>query len=609
VRTFALTVLLFLALSTVWHFEKPPAEVRIVRPPDSGPPPTYQESPKWTGSQACAACHPGLYERWSQTGHARNMRPFSPEAVAKPFDGEYFVTRDIEFRLGPGASMLCDGPGGEIGRYPIKRVLGWRRIQMFATEFPDGRIQILPIFVDVQANKWMDYVDILLGGQKMEIPPDTPDSWYFYARNFSSRCGTCHATNFELNYDPDRGTYASTWTEDAIGCEACHGAGGEHIDHWRQLKSGPDPMVNLAELPVDRQNQLCGYCHGENTVVVYGFEPGDDLFHFVDVAGLEDGQRYHPDGRVRELGHNFFTLLQNQCAEMSCMKCHDAHGRGILGDLYRPLNDDWMCTQCHAEFQTDIEAHTFHKQESEGSRCHTCHMPRMVIEGGHGRVYDHTLSTPSMANTKELGLPNACRDCHLVEDPGWEYESFQEWYPEADARNPRVALARAIAGGRAAKPEAKEQLLKLLEDRNPAFRAGGARLLAGGYGVDLRAQLKDPHPMVRRAAIVGVARTHPEELVPLLEDPSPVLRYVALMELIGSGRFVDGHPELWERLIEHLQQFTNERPDLDVNHLALGNLLLKAGHTKEAVRSFERYLRINPWDASTRSRLGRIKAR
>jgi hypothetical protein len=147
-----------------------------------------------------------------------------------------------------------------------------------------------------------------------------------------------------------------------------------------------------------------------------------------------------------------------------------------------------------------------------------------------------------------------------------------------------------------------------LGDGNPAFRAGGARLLAGS-GVDLRAQLKDPHPMVRRAAIVGVARSHPEELLSVLEDFGPVLRYVALMELLGNGRFVNGHPELWERLIAHLQHFTNERPDLDVNHLALGNLQLQAGRTKEAIRSFERYLRINSWDVATRTRLARIKAR
>jgi tetratricopeptide (TPR) repeat protein len=233
----------------------------------------------------------------------------------------------------------------------------------------------------------------------------------------------------------------------------------------------------------------------------------------------------------------------------------------------------------------------------------------MVIEGGHGRVYDHTISIPSMVNTRELGLPNACSDCHALEDPGWEYDWFERWYPGAEARNRRTALARAIEGGRSGRPGAKKGLLALLGDENPVYRAGATRLLSKYRSTDLRPQLEDPHVMVRRAAIVGVARTHPDELLPILDNENPVLRYVALMELLQQGAWLRSRPAQWEKLLKRLEHFTALRPDLAENHFALANLRLLAGRTREAIESYERYLRVNPWDRSTRQRLAALQSR
>jgi hypothetical protein len=265
----------------------------------------------------------------------------------------------------------------------------------------------------------------------------------------------------------------------------------------------------------------------------------------------------------------------------------------------KPLADDWTCTQCHGDVAKDLAAHTHHAPESEGSRCVNCHMPPLVIEGGHGRVRDHTVSIPSMENTRKLGLPNACRSCHLTEQPGWEYEHFARWYPEADARNHRVPLAAAVAAGRARRPEAKEPLLKLLEDPNPVYRAGAAALLAP-YDVDLRPALLDPHPLVRRKAVEGVALRHPEALEPLLADGGLAMRRAAAVALASRFEkqaygYIAARPELRARVVPVLEECARERPDDADLHFLLAKVYAMDGRKEEADRALSRYALLRPW--------------
>ncbi|MHC4223562.1 MAG: cytochrome c3 family protein, partial [Planctomycetota bacterium] len=271
--------------------------------------------------------------------------------------------------------------------------------------------------------------------------------------------------------------------------------------------------------------------------------------------------------------------------------CHDPHGRGIPGLLIRPLDDNWMCLQCHEK----TAEHSHHPEESAGSRCVGCHMPRMVIEGGHGRVYDHTVSIPSMRNTEELGLPNACRNCHLEQSPGWEFAPFEEWYPGAEERNHRNRLAKTVADGRGGDPKALDALRALAKDPNPVYRAGAFWLLSR-FEVNLRNGLEDPHPMVRRAAILGVAKRDPEALGPILESPNMVLRHAAAAALAGNFELLRRDSDLRLRVLATLSSCAKLRPDRARLHYLLGALHEIGGDRPRALRAYERYLRISPWD-------------
>ena len=42
-------------------------------------------------------------------------------------------------------------------------------------------------------------------------------------------CADCHSTNLQKNYDAAADTYATSWSEISVGCEACHGPGSAHV--------------------------------------------------------------------------------------------------------------------------------------------------------------------------------------------------------------------------------------------------------------------------------------------------------------------------------------------------------------------------------------------
>jgi len=581
--------------------------VAVSRHPRSPATPGIDEAPLppegYVGSRACGECHSDLYARWKKTAHASTLQDFAPGVSKKPFDGEVFTARDIDHKLGPGAEMWCEGPGGEQDTFPVEIVIGVRRIQMFTTTLPGGRIQVLPVFLEVPKKRWFDYTDFIFGAPPdLEVPKDSQNSWYSsIARNFNSSCGDCHTTNYEIGYDPDKGTYQSTWSERTVGCESCHGPGAVHTEKWRR-KDGdsPETMASPGKLSIERSNQICGMCHAEAELVVPGFLPGDDLFAFKDVHGFEDRKHVRVDGRANELIHNLVPIMQSRCGPISCTKCHDPHGRGIVGDLYQPIGNDWTCTQCHGEIGANIEAHTHHKASGKGSRCVNCHMQRMIIEGGHGWTHDHTISIPSVSNTKRHASPNACQGCHLLETPVWQAERFKEWWPGADKRNHRVALADTMAGGD------KAALKELLADSNEVYRAGAAWALAD-HGVDLRPQLADKHPMVRRAAIKGVGKLHPEALLPLLEDANMVLRRRAAETLARNYALLRRRPELIERVRTVLEAFVKLRPDDSGLHASIGYMHEFKGRKAEAIRSYERSLRVNPHNDTLKERLKKLR--
>ena len=110
----------------------------------------------------------------------------------------------------------------------------------------------------------------------------------------------CHATNLARNYNPEKNTFASTWTEMGIGCEACHGAGQAHIDDPEHQKT-----FTMKKVPARQIFDTCAYCHGNKNNVFFGFRPGDSYedyaLPFLISQPIPDNDpqgEFWPDGRA-----------------------------------------------------------------------------------------------------------------------------------------------------------------------------------------------------------------------------------------------------------------------------------------------------------------------
>src|SRR5690606_16066959 len=102
-------------------------------------------------------------------------------------------------------------------------------------EMPDGRVQALSIAWDSRP--------AAEGGQRWfhlysDEPPPPGDALHWTGRlqNWNFMCADCHSTNLRKNYNVEADTFATTWSDINVGCEACHGPGSAHTE-WANASS------------------------------------------------------------------------------------------------------------------------------------------------------------------------------------------------------------------------------------------------------------------------------------------------------------------------------------------------------------------------------------
>jgi tetratricopeptide (TPR) repeat protein len=421
-------------------------------------------------------------------------------------------------------------------------------------------------------------------------------------------CADCHSTAVQKRYDVEADVFRTTWSEIAVGCEACHGPGSLHVK-WADQPAMARPAVENLALTTKTSNlsnvqlvTLCMPCHARRAQFADQGKPGGEPLDRYLPTLLDPGV-FHADGQILDEDFEYHSFVQSKmyAGGVKCSDCHDVH----RARRYKEGND--LCTRCHRADTYDVETHHFHKKlfkgkPSDGALCTSCHMPGQNFMVVHFRR-DHSMRVPRPDLTVSLGTPNACTSagCHADKPLSWSVAAFEKWYGKA--RKPHWGTA--IAAGRTFAPEAKAGLVALAEDRlRPAIARATALDLLGGYvGADVEAvferALTDPDALIRRTAVARLPVRDPDRVVrllaPRLPDPVAAVRMAAAARLaeVPAAKLTDVQRTVESKVLEEYVAAQRYMSDMPSGPYNLANLALAQGNRAEAERQYRRSLRID----------------
>ncbi|MDR3233280.1 MAG: tetratricopeptide repeat protein [Planctomycetaceae bacterium] len=441
-------------------------------------------------------------------------------------------------------------------KYEIRFALGVRPLQQYIVETTGGRLQCLPVAWDSLHQRWFHLYP------KEQILPNDPLHWTKPLQNWNTMCADCHTTNFQKNFDAEKLTYQSSYSEETVGCQACHGPCGQHTAtaKAKQFSKNWDKSVPLEVFPLSSASpeqtlDSCAFCHTRRRNLKTGAKKPEEpcLNHFV--PEMLDNTNYYPDGQLLEEAFEVGSFLQSKMYSrgVSCTNCHNPHTAALKFEGNR------LCLQCHSPSLYDTVRHHFHPNSSKpGTQCVECHFPQSVYMVGDPRR-DHSIRKPSPALTLAAGVPNACTLCHCDRKKGetleWANEHVEKWYSEkrksevgysrAAAVSPHYALA--IQRGRSGDRKALPDLMKIVENQNnieyrDIVRASALSLfgqLAGDNALPFLAkQLNDRSDFVQLAAVQAFSQQGIEErlkyLPPKLNVPVLAIR-IETARILAEG--------------------------------------------------------------------------
>jgi predicted CXXCH cytochrome family protein len=596
-----------------WLHEHRDDAAREDREPARAPATTY------LGTTRCGACHAEQLALWRGSHHALAMAAASDASVLGDFSGSRFEHAGVTstfFRRDGRFFVRTDGPDGALAEFEITHSFGVDPLQQYLVPLAGGRLQALSVAWDARAKA--------AGGQRWfhlygdePIPHDDELHWTGAQQNWNFMCADCHSTDLRKRYDPASATFATSWSELNVACEACHGPGSAHVA-WAETDArarAPDARKGLTAFfderrtqrwtadetsgtakpahgrPLNAELETCAPCHSRRTAIAEGYRAGERFLDYYSPARLE-APLYHADGQQRDEVYVWGSFVQSRMYQrgVSCSDCHEPHSAKLRFD------GNALCSQCHAPARFDVPAHHHHPAESAGAQCVACHMPETTYMRVDARR-DHSLRVPRPDQTASLGVPNPCSGCHEERSPRWAAQQIALWTGREPGGFQRFAEALAARDG---------QLVLVARDTTHPELARATAIAALGERLDplrlgaVREGLVDASALVRRAALEALATLPPAErarlAAPLLDDPLRVVRMEAAsaaadapagaLSPVQSASFARAAAEY-----EAAQRMHAERPEHRTN---LATFFARRGRAADAEREFRAAVSLAP---------------
>ncbi len=598
--------------------------------PDTGSGTTTKKSdPTFVGSAACASCHPQETARWQGSHHDRALQAATPSSVLGRFDGSAITHFGVETRFrreGDRYVVRTDGPDGSVQDFEVTETFGVDPLQQYLVELPGGRKQALPFAWDARPEG--------KGGQRWihlhpeeALRPNDPLHWTNVAGNWNHQCAECHSTQVRKGWDAKTERYDTTFSEEDVGCEACHGPGSAHVAWAGGARRDPGvagdstkglvfrigagdggTWVRAESEPIARRSvkrtssaeiETCARCHSRRSVLREDYVHGRPILETHRVA-LLDEELYFADGQIQDEVYEYGSFLQSRmhAAGVTCSDCHDPHGLRLREE------GNALCGQCHAAEVFDTPAHHHHPAGSDATRCVACHAPTRTYMRVDDR-HDHSFRVPHPDLSVANGTPNACTGCHAKRSPRWAAEAVARW--RGSGAPPRAHFGSALHAGRSGARDAEESLVALADDASqPAIaRATAVRLLGTYLSVQslpvLERSLSSDEPLLRLAAAGAAAALPPPQrlalLRPLLRDPVRAVRLEAVEPLLGVpvSHWSPGERAALADVLAEYRAAHALAADQPEGQLSLGNLHALLGEHAAALERYDTAIRLAPW--------------
>ncbi len=595
--------------------------------PSAGAEDTPDPAPANVGRAACAGCHAEQALAWTGSHHDLAMDLASDATVLGDFDRITFTHdgRTSSFSRKDGIYYVrTEGADGELHDYRIDYVFGVDPLQQYLVAFPGGRYQVLALAWDTRPAE--------AGGQRWfhlypdeSVPAGDPLHWTGRSQNWNTQCAECHSTDLRKNYDPASDSFATTWFEIDVSCEACHGPGSRHLAWAKAGQPAPEAGAGAKGLVVQfdagrdgawrfggkastarwqgpprtsSQLEACAPCHSRRRAIVAEPQPGQSFLDAYMPVLLEP-PLYHPDGQIRDEVYVYGSFLQSPMhrAGVVCSDCHDPHSLQLRAE------GNAVCTACHRAASFDTSKHHRHVPGSEGASCVECHAPEtsyMVVDPRR----DHSFRIPRPDLSARLGTPDACTRCHEGRSAAWAAGIVATW--RGPDKPPRPHFGQAIHAGLQGQRAAGTALAAVITDTaQPAIgRANALALLPRHPGPmafeAYRVGLADTDPLVRLAAVRALEPFAPQLRLAaaghLLSDPVRAVRIEAARGLAAvPPRLMSPKQGLAleaaaQELIE-AETAAAERPESQLN---LGSFYAERGQWSKSEAAYRQALRLDP---------------
>ncbi len=361
------------------------------------------------GTDACIDCHAIQYESYIATTHRRSMRLISAEPSDEPeaFFEDPKSKRAFEVQLSNDSMMHREQVRGRnsetlaINQASMKFEVGSGTHAHSYIFERDGFFVQSPL-------TWYESV------KKWELSPGyDATSHATFDRTVTTACAFCHVGTIRTE-----GNYVEQFAIDelTIGCERCHGAGGNHVQFHSEdtalaQKSLIDDIVHPKRLSRSLAESICAQCHLQGIVSSsapganrWDYRPGEPLSNIVTEFQLSGSE-----STFRIVGHTE-QMHASRCYQnsetLTCTTCHDPHAHGTrqaeqampaltasaltASALTAQRNN---CVSCHndAHCKVPLDVRVATQQDD----CVRCHMPRRDTNVPHAALHDHRIAVHS----------------------------------------------------------------------------------------------------------------------------------------------------------------------------------------------------------------------